>query len=161
MSEIAIISTREVLYNAPSQKFGKIKVTLKMSQNLGSWNLDIKYFGVEKATGTRTALVETGVNEETLEPIYDTVEESYEYFQQNLILEKTLTKSDAEIDGLFQFVGKSILPNEFTDKFFEIQCDALLMYVKNDFINPEEQDEDKKLCIFGLKPNEWIIFNNN
>ena len=161
MKEIAIISTREVIYNAPSQKFGKIKVTLKMSQNLGSWNLDIKYFGVEKATGTRTALVETGVNEETLEPIYDTVEESYEYYQQNLILEKTLTKSDAEIDGLFQLAGKSILPNEFSDKFYEIQCDALLMYVKNDFINPEEQDEDKKLCIFGLKPNEWIIFNNN
>ena len=45
MSEISIISTREVLYNAPSQKFGKIKVTLKMSQNLGSWNLDIKYLG--------------------------------------------------------------------------------------------------------------------
>ena len=161
MKEISIISTREVIYNAPSQKFGKIKVTLKMSQNLGSWNLDIKYFGVEKATGTRTALVETGVNEETLEPIYETVEERYEYFQQNLILEKTLTKSDAEIDGLFQLVGKSILPDEFSYKFYEIQCDALSMYVKNDFINPEEQDEDKKLCIFGLKPNEWIIFNNN
>ena len=161
MKEIAIISTREVLYNAPSQKFGKIKVTLKMSQNLGSWNLDVKYFGVEKATGTRTALVETGVNEETLEPIYDTVEESYEYLQQNLVLEKQLTKLDAEIDGLFQLVGKSILPNEFSDKFYEIQCDALLMYVKNDFINPEEQDEDKKLCIFGLKPDEWIIFNEN
>ena len=29
MKEIAIISTREVLYNAPSQKFGKIKVTLR------------------------------------------------------------------------------------------------------------------------------------
>ena len=155
MKEIAIISTREVIYNAPSQKLGKIKVTLKMSQNLGSWNLDIKYFGVEKAIGTRTALVET------LEPIYDTVEESYEYYQQNLILEKTLTKSDAEIDGLFQLVGKSILPNEFSDKFFEIQCDSLLMYVKNDFINPEEQDENKKLCIFGLKPNEWIIFKEN
>ena len=161
MKEIAIISTREVLYNAPSQKFGKIKVTLKMSQNLGSWNLDVKYFGVEKATGTRTALVETGINEETLEPIYDTVEEIYHYYQQNVIIEKTLTKSDAEIDGLFQLVGKSILPNEFTDKFFEIQCDALLMYVKNDLINPEEQDEDKKLCIFGLKPDEWIIFNEN
>ena len=161
MKEITIISTREVLYNAPSQKFGKIKVTLKMYQNLGSWNLDVKYFGVEKATGTRTALVETGVNEETLEPIYETVEESYEYFQQNLVLEKQLTKLDAEIDGLFQLVGKSILPNEFSDKFYEIQCDALLMYVKNDFINPEEQDEDKKLCIFGLKPDEWIIFNEN
>ena len=161
MSEIAIISTREVIYNAPSQKLGKIKVTLKMSQNLGSWNLDIKYFGVEKAIGTRIALVETGVNEETLEPIYETVEESYEYFQQNLIIEKTLAKSDAEIDGLFQLVGKSILPNEFSDKFYEIQCDALLMYVKNDFINPEEPYEDKKLCIFGLKPNEWVIYNNN
>ena len=161
MKEIAIISTREVLYNAPSQKFGKIKVTLKMAQNLGAWNLDVKYFGVEKATGTRTALVETGVNEETQEPIYDTVEESYEYLQQNLVLEKQLNKSDAEIDGLFQLVGKSILPNEFSDKFFKIQCDALLMYVKNDFINPEEQDENKKLCIFGLKPNEWVIFNEN
>ena len=41
MKEIALISTREVIYNAPSQKLGKIKVTLKMSQNLGSWNLDI------------------------------------------------------------------------------------------------------------------------
>ena len=161
MKEIAIISTREVIYNAPLQKLGKIKVTLKMSQNLGSWNLDIKYFGVEKATGTRTALVETGVNEETLEPIYDTVEEIYHYYQQNVEVEKMLTKLDAEIDGLFQLVGKSILPNEFSEKFFEIQCDALLMYVKNDFINPEEQDEDKKLCIFGLKPDEWIIFKEN
>jgi hypothetical protein len=161
MSEIAIISTREVIYESSLQKSGKIKVTLKISQNFGTWNLDVKYFGVEKATGTRTALVETGVNEETLEPIYDTVEESYEYLQQNLVLEKQLNKSDAEIDGLFQLVGKSILPNEFSDKFFEIQCDALLMYVKNDFINPEEQDENKKLCIFGLKPNEWEIFNNN
>ena len=161
MKEIALISTREVIYNAPSQKLGKIKVTLKMSQNLGSWNLDIKYFGVEKATGIRTALVEKGVNEETLEPIYETVEESYEYLQQNLIIEKTLTKSDAEIDGLFQLVGKSILPNEFSDKFYEIQCNALLMYVKNDFINPEEPDNDKKLCIFGLKPDEWIIFKEN
>ena len=154
MNEIAIISTRDVLYNAPSQKFGKIKVTLKMSQNIGSWNLDIKYFGVEKATGTRTALVETGVNEETLEPIYDTVEESYEYYQQNLVLEKQLIKSDAEIKGLFQLVGKAIQPNEFPEKFYEIQCDALLMYVKNDLVDDEN-------CIFGLKPNEWIIFNNN
>ena len=30
MKEIAIISTREVIYNAPLQKLGKIKVTLKM-----------------------------------------------------------------------------------------------------------------------------------
>ncbi len=101
------------------------------------------------------------VDEETLEPIYDTVDEIYHYYQQNVEVEKILTKLDAEIDGLFQLVGKAIQPNEFTDKFFEIQCDALLMYVKNDFINPEEQDENKKLCIFGLKPNEWEIFNEN
>ena len=37
MSEIAIIRTREVLYNAPSQKFGKIKATLNASQNAGIW----------------------------------------------------------------------------------------------------------------------------
>ena len=37
MSEIAIISTREVLYNAPSQKFGKIKVTLKMYQKFETY----------------------------------------------------------------------------------------------------------------------------
>ena len=123
MSEIAIISTREVLYNAPSQKFGKIKVTLKISQNLGSWNLDVKYFGVENMIGTRPILVEVGKNEND-EPIYEHSTEEYDYLQQNLILEKQLIKSDAEINGLFQLVGKTIKPNEFPEKFYEIQCDA-------------------------------------
>ena len=46
MSEIAIISTREVIYEPSLQKQGKIKVTLKVSQSYGVCNLDVKYFGV-------------------------------------------------------------------------------------------------------------------
>ena len=40
MSEIAIISTREVIYEPSLQKSGKIKVTLKLLQGYGVWNLD-------------------------------------------------------------------------------------------------------------------------
>ena len=40
MSEIAIISTREVIYEPSLQKQGKIKVTLKVSQSYGVWNLE-------------------------------------------------------------------------------------------------------------------------
>lgn len=149
MNEIAIISTREVLYSAPNQKFGKIKVTLKISQNLNSWNLDVKYFGVEKTTGIRPILKEVGKDENN-EPIYENSTEEYEYLQQNLILEKILTKSDEDLNQLFQAVGKTILPDEFPQKFYEIQRDALLMYVQTDLIDSEN-------CIFGIKPTEWEI----
>ena len=65
MSEIAIISTREVIYEPSMQKQGKIKVTLKLLQGYGVWNLDVKYFGVSPKLGTREVQVQTGVNEET------------------------------------------------------------------------------------------------
>ena len=38
MKEIALISTREVIYNAPSQKLGKIKETINgISDTVKSW----------------------------------------------------------------------------------------------------------------------------
>ena len=42
MSEIAIISTREAIYEPSLQKKGKIKVTLKVSQNFGNCIFGIK-----------------------------------------------------------------------------------------------------------------------
>lgn len=131
MSEIAIISTREVVYEPSLQKQGKIKVTLKVSQSYGVWNLDVKYFGVRQVTN----------GEET-------------YDQIDFIKEKTLVKSDAEINQLFSLVNKTIAPNEFPEKFYEIQRDSLLMYVQNDTL--ENGD-----CIFGIKQNEWMIYKAN
>lgn len=131
MSEIAIISTREVIYEPSLQKSGKIKVTLKVSQSYGVWNLDVKYFGVHQVTN----------GEET-------------YDQIDFIKEKILVKTDAEINQLFSLVNKTILPNEFPEKFYEIQRDSLLMYVQNDTL--ENGD-----CIFGIKQNEWVIYEAN
>ena len=154
MSEIAIISTREVIYEPSLQKSGKIKVTLKLLQGYGVWNLDVKYFGVSPKVGTREVQVQIGVNEETNEPIYETQTEMYDYQQIDFIKEKTLVKTDAEMKQLFTLVNKTIAPNEFPEKFYEIQRDSLLMYVQNDtLINGD--------CIFGIKKNEWLICENN
>ena len=154
MSEIAIISTIEVIYEPSLQKQGKIKVTLKVSQGFGVWNLDVKYFGVSPKVGTREVQVQVGTNEETNEPIYEMQTEMYDYQQIDFIKEKTLVKTDEEMNQLFMYVNKTILPNEFPQKFYEIQRDALLMYVQNDVI------QDNK-CIFGLAQNEWVIYENN
>ena len=154
MSEIVIISTREVIYEPSLQKQGKIKVTLKVSQGFGVWNLDVKYFGVSPKVGTREVQVQVGTNEETNEPIYEMQTEMYDYQQIDFIKEKTLVKTDEEMNQLFMYVNKTILPNEFPQKFYEIQRDALLMYVQNDVI------QDNK-CIFGLAQNEWVIYENN
>ena len=154
MKEIAIISTREVIYESSLQKSGKIKVTLKISQNLGSWNLDVKYFGVKKVTKIVDVPIQIGTNEETGEPIYGTGQEEQSYDEATLLKEKSLVKSDQVINGLFQAINMSIAPNEFPQKFYEIQRQALLMYVKNDLIDGEN-------CIFGLKPNEWEIYKEN
>ena len=88
MSEIAIISTREVIYEPSLQKSGKIKVTLKVSQSYGVWNLDVKYFGVSPKVGTREVQVQVGINEETNEPIYEMQTEMYDYEQIDFIKEK-------------------------------------------------------------------------
>ena len=154
MSEIAIISTREVIYEPSMQKQGKIKVTLKLLQGYGVWNLDVKYFGVSPKVGTREVQVQVGTNEETNEPIYETQTEMYDYEQIDFIKEKTLIKTDAEMKQLFTLVNKTIAPNEFPEKFYEIQRDSLLIYVQNDtLINGD--------CIFGIKQNEWVICENN
>lgn len=154
MSEIAIISTREVIYEPSMQKQGKIKVTLKLLQGYGVWNLDVKYFGVSPKVGTREVQVQVGTNEETNEPIYETQTEMYDYEQIDFIKEKTLVKSDAEMKQLFTLVNKTIAPNEFPEKFYEIQRDSLLMYVQNDtLVNGD--------CIFGIKQNEWVIYESN
>ena len=154
MSEIAIISTREVIYEPSMQKQGKIKVTLKLLQGYGVWNLDVKYFGVSPKVGTREVQVQIGVNEETNEPIYETQTEMYDYEQIDFIKEKTLVKTDAEMKQLFSLVNKTIAPNEFPEKFYEIQRDSLLIYVQNDTLKNGD-------CIFGIKQNEWLICENN
>ena len=154
MSEIAIISTREVIYEPSMQKQGKINVTLKLLQGYGVWNLDVKYFGVSPKVGTREVQVQVGTNEETNEPIYEMQTEMYDYEQIDFIKEKTLVKTDAEMNQLFTLVNKTIAPNEFSEKFYEIQRDSLLMYVQNDTL--ENGD-----CIFGIKQNEWVIYENN
>ena len=154
MSEIAIISTREVIYEPSMQKQGKIKVTLKLLQGYGVWDLDVKYFGVSPKIGTREVQVQVRTNEETNEPIYETQTEMYDYEQIDFIKEKTLVKSDAEMKQLFTLVNKTIAPNEFPEKFYEIQRYSLLMYVQNDtLVNGD--------CIFGIKQNEWLICENN
>lgn len=150
MSEIAIISTREVIYEPSLQKSGKIKVTLKVSQGFGVWNLDIKYFGVYPKVETRDVQVQVGTNEETNEPIYEMQTEMYDYYQIDFIKEKNLVKTDAEIKQLFLLIGKEIKANEYPEKYYEIQRDALLLYVQNDTL--ENGD-----CIFGTKQNEWQI----
>ena len=154
MSEIATISTREVIYESSLQKTGKIKVTLKVSQGFGVWNLDVKYFGVSPKVGTHEVQVQVGTNEETNEPIYEMQTEMYDYEQIDLIKEKTLVKTDAEIKQLFTIIGKAIQADEYPEKYYEIQRDALLMYVQNDTL--ENGD-----CIFGIKQNEWIIYEAN
>ena len=154
MSEIAIISTREVIYEPSMQKQGKIKVTLKLLQGYDVWNLDVKYFGVSPKVGTREVQVQVGTNEETNEPIYEMQTEMYDYQQIDFIKEKTLVKTDAEMKQLFTLVNKTIAPNEFPEKFYEIQRYSLLMYVQNDTL--ENGD-----CIFGIKQNEWLICENN
>ena len=154
MSEIAIISTREVIYESSLQKSGKIKVTLKVSQGFGVWNLDVKYFGVSPKVGTHEVQVQIGTNEETNEPIYEMQTEMCNYEQIDFIKEKTLVKTDTEMKQLFLLIGKEIQAHEYPEKYYEIQRDSLLLYVQNDTL--ENGD-----CIFGIKQNEWVIYENN
>ena len=72
----------------------------------------------------------------------------------DFIKEKTLVKSDAEMKQLFTLVNKTIAPNEFPEKFYEIQRDSLLMYVQGDTLKNGD-------CIFGIKQNEWVTCENN
>ena len=159
MNEIAIISTREVIYEPSLQKSGKIKVTSNASQNAGMWNLQIRYFGTYPKTDTREITVQIGVNEETNEPIYEMQTESYSYDQIDFISDETVTISDLEMNKIINDVDSSI--TQFSERFYEGNRRFLLNYISSKFLNPEEQDENKKLCIFGLKPNEWEIFNEN
>ena len=46
---------------------------------------------------------------------------------------------------------------KFSERFYEGNRNFLLNYISSKFLNPEEQDETKKVCIFGLKPNEFEI----
>ena len=155
MSEIAIISTREVIYEPSLQKQGKIKVTLNASQNAGIWTLQIRNFGTYPKTDTRQVQVEIGVNEETNEPIYETQTESYSYDQIDFISDETVTISDQEMSEIIDNVDSSI--TQFSERFYEGNRNFLLNYISSKFLNPEEQDENKRVCRFGLKPNEFEI----
>ena len=155
MSEIAIISTREVIYEPSLQKQGKIKVTLNASQNAGLWNLQIRYFGTYPKTENREIQVQIGVNEETNEPINETQTESYSYDQIDFISDETITISDQEMNKIIDDVDSSI--TQFSERFYEGNRNFLLNYISSKFLNPEEQDETKRVCRFGLKPNEFEI----
>ena len=155
MNEIAIISTREVIYEPSSQKQGKIKVTSNASQNAGMWNLQIRYFGTYPKTDTREIPVQIGVNEETNEPIYEMQTESYTYNQIDFVHDEMIVKSDQEMNEIIDNVDSSI--TKFSERFYEGNRNFLLNYISSKFLNPEEQDETKKVCIFGLKPNEFEI----
>lgn len=155
MSEISIISTREVIYEPSLQKSGKIKVTSNASQNAGMWNLQIRFFGTYPKTDTRQIPVQIGVNEETNEPIYEMQTESYTYEQVDFISGEMIVKSDQEMNEIIDSVDSSI--TIFSDRFYEGNRSFLLNYISSKFLNPEEQDEAKKVCVFGLKPNEFEI----
>ena len=155
MSEIAIISTREVIYEPSLQKQGKIKVTLNASQNAGIWTLQIRNFGTYPKTDTREIPVQIGVNEETNEPIYETQTESYSYDQIDFISDETITISDQEMNKIIDDVDSSI--TQFSERFYEGNRNFLLNYISSKLLNPEEQDENKRVCRFGLKPNEFEI----
>ena len=155
MSEIAIISTREVIYEPSLQKQGKIKVTLNASQNAGIWTLQIRNFGTYPKTENREIQVQIGVNEETNEPIYEMQTESYSYDQIEFISDETITISDQEMNKIIDDVDSSI--TQFSERFYEGNRNFLLNYISSKFLNPEGQDESKRVCRFGLKPNEWII----
>ena len=155
MSEIAIISTREVIYEPSLQKSGKIKVTLNASQNAGIWTLQIRNFGTYPKTENREIQVQIGVNEETNEPIYETQTESYSYDQIDFISDEMIVKSDQEMNEIIDDVNSSI--TQFSERFYEGNRNFLLNYISSKFLNPEEQDEAKRVCVFGLKPNEFEI----
>ena len=158
MSEIAIISTREVIYEPSLQKSGKIKVTLNASQNAGMWNLQIRYFGTYPKTNTREVQVQMGVNEETNEPIYEMQTESYTYDQVDFISDEMIVKSDQEMNEIIDSVESSI--TKFSERFYEGNRNFLLNYISSKFLNPEELGEAKKVCIFGLKPNEFEMLKS-
>ena len=158
MSEIAIISTREVIYEPSLQKSGKIKVTLNASQKAGMWNLQIRYFGTYPKTNTREVQVQMGVNEETNEPIYETQTESYSYDQVDFISDEMIVKSDQEMNEIIDSVESSI--TKFSERFYEGNRNFLLNYISSKFLNPEELGEAKKVCIFGLKPNEFEMLKS-
>ena len=158
MSEISIISTREVIYEPSLQKSGKIKVTLNASQNAGMWNLQIRYFGTYPKTNTREVQVQMGVNEETNEPIYETQTESYSYDQVDFISDEMIVKSDQEMNEIIDSVESSI--TKFSERFYEGNRNFLLNYISSKFLNPEELGEAKKVCIFGLKPNEFEMLKS-
>lgn len=155
MSEIAIISTREVIYEPSLQKQGKIKVTSNASQNAGMWNLQIRYYGTYPKTDSREIQVQIDTNEETNEPIYETQTESFYYDQIDFISDEMILKSDKEMNEIIDDVDSSI--TKFSDRFYEGNRKFLLNYISSKFLNPEEPDEAKKVCVFGLKPNEFEI----
>ena len=157
--EIAIISTREVMFEPSLQKQGKIKVTSNASQNAGMWNLQIRYFGTYPKTDTREIQVQIGINEETNEPIYEIQTESYSYDQVDFISDEMIVKSDQEMNEIIDDVDSSIA--KFSDRFYEWNRKFLLNYISSKFLNPEEQDEEKKVCVFGLKPNEFEILKED
>ena len=131
-------------------------MTLKVSQSYGVWNLDVKYFGVSPKLGTREVQVQIGTNEETNEPIYEMQTESYTYDQVDFISDEMIVKSDQEMSKIIDSVDSSI--TQFSERFYEGNRNFLLSYISSKFLNPEEQDEAKKVCVFGLKPNEFEIF---
>ena len=103
--------------------------------------------------------MQTGVNEETNEPIYETQTESYTYDQIDIISDEMIVKSDQEMNEIIDDVDSSI--TKYSERFYEGNRNFLLNYVSSKFLNPEEQDETKKFCVFGLKPNEFEMLNQH
>ena len=62
---------------------------------------------------------------------------------------------DQEMNEIIDSVDSSI--TKFSDRFYEGNRNFLLNYISSKFINPEEEDETKRVCRFGLKPNEFEI----
>ena len=102
--------------------------------------------------------MQTGVNEETNEPIYETQTESYTYDQIDFISDEMIVKSDQEMNEIIDDVDSSI--TKYSERFYEGNRNFLLNYVSSKFLNPEEQDETKKVCVFGLKPNEFEMLKS-
>ena len=135
MSEIAIISTREVIYEPSLQKQGKIKVTLSLQKISSNWIFYIKYFGLE----TRNIVV--SINEKTQE------ETKEDRIFETVLFETSFTKSNDDFKALISAL--EIINNDnILDSFNEILEKVLRDFVTKDFVS-------ENILRFGLITEDY------
>jgi hypothetical protein len=138
---MAKIETKvELLYDSRDNKWGRIVIEMTKQQVGNFYNLTITDY-LETSTVTEI---------EGQEPI---ISKSLSFIRT-----KPYQKTVAEVDGLYNAVSgyvDSKLP--FTEKQYQIENFALLVYVQNDWKKDREGNPVVGKTIYDLLPSDWQI----